>query len=167
MTRRWRASMLFVVGTAAAAAMASCAAAAEAQPSGPDAVPRPSAVPEVHPAWVSCADQPPAADVEQTTREAVTLPLLDPAFQPVQAVVCGAGEPAEIRSSDISTLVAVLREPDEATPTAVDDDGILVACTAEVRHVPWLALVDAGGRWVRPALPRTACDVVAGPVLEQ
>ena len=49
----------------------------------------------------------------------------------------------------MAALVAALRLADEPAT-----DG---ACTADLPFVPWLALLDDRGRWVRPGVPRDAC----------
>jgi hypothetical protein len=55
----------------------------------------------------------------------------------------------EQRATDIEALVEALRLPDEK-PT----DG---ACTTEMVNLPWIALLDASGRWIHPGTPADAC----------
>jgi len=110
--------------------------------------------PTVHPAWQSCDA------VDAGHPDALTLPHLDDSFRPVSVVVClttaqhrdtgGADLTAvEKRADDVTALVAALRLPDEA-PTSG-------ACTMELITVPWLALLDADGRWIRPGVPVDSC----------
>ncbi|GAA0581461.1 hypothetical protein GCM10010172_78050 [Paractinoplanes ferrugineus] len=88
------------------------------------------------------------------------LAKLDDSFAPVSAVLCrstpvrrpAGGEDmvaAEDRATDITSLVKALRLPDERRT-----DG---ACTADLVLAPWLALVDASGRWIRPGVPVNSC----------
>ncbi|MFC4071457.1 hypothetical protein [Actinoplanes subglobosus] len=125
---------------------------AEVEPAGPGPV-----APEVHARWESC---PPAGDPNESTLEAYGLPVLDDAFQPVAAVVCrvelreraGGGTETiaeELRAEDVGALVTALRLPDEAATAQ--------ACTEEFHLVPWLALLDREGRWVRPGVPIDSC----------
>lgn len=125
---------------------------ADVKPAGPAPV-----APEVHTRWESC---PPAGDPNESTLEAYGLPVLDDAFQPVAAVVCrvelreraGGGTETiaeELRAEDVGALVTALRLPDEAVTAQ--------ACTEEFHLVPWLALLDREGRWVRPGVPTDSC----------
>lgn len=113
--------------------------------------------------WTSCADAAP----EMTTAgqrvgagDAAALPRLAADFTPVAAVICqletqqrpdgGQDRVATERRADkVDALVTALRLPDEP-PT----DG---PCTTKAVIPPWLALVDADGRWVRPGLPVDRC----------
>ena len=114
----------------------------------------------VHSHWESCAAATAAEDVDLGAQEALSLPRLDEGFQPVAAVVCRVGPQqrpsggsdlvaVEERAHDVAALVVALRLPDEK-PT----EG---ACTLELPAVPWLALLNAQGRWVRPGVPVDAC----------
>ncbi|GGN45555.1 hypothetical protein FHR83_008400 [Actinoplanes campanulatus] len=111
--------------------------------------------------WESCdrhrPEDPIGADGAQ---EALTMPLLDDSFQPVSAVICGntvKERPSggsdyvafESKTDDLSALLPALRLPD------VDYDA--EACTADLPAVPWLVLLDAQGRWVRPGVPIDDC----------
>jgi hypothetical protein len=128
---------------------------------GPERAPGP---PEVHERWESCATARPAAASAppgvDDGREALRLPRLDDGFAAVSAVLCrgaihrrpGGGEDmvaAEERADDVTALVAALRLPDEK-PTAD-------ICTMELVILPFIALLDAQGRWVRPGVPVSAC----------
>jgi hypothetical protein len=111
------------------------------------------AAPVVHPAWTSCAGQ--AADTAE-------LPRLDDSFQPVAAVVCPVSPQlqagVESRATEVTALVAALRLPDERRTAD--------ACTLELYQPPFLALLDAQGRWVQPGLPGDACGKVRIEVRE-
>lgn len=109
----------------------------------------PAGAPPAGPAWESCA----AAD----RQEPVALPR---DFRPVSAVFCltvqqrrppgGTDTVAtETRAGDVAALAAALRLPSEK-PTSG-------ACTMELITVPWFALLDADGRWVRPEVPVDSC----------
>ncbi|MEV6812881.1 hypothetical protein [Micromonospora sp. NPDC051296] len=85
---------------------------------------------------------------------------MDEGFQPVAAVVCrvvpqrrpSGGEDlvaVEERADDVAALVVALRLPDERSTEGI--------CTMELPFVPWLALLDAQGRWVRPGVPIDVC----------
>ncbi|MER7444525.1 hypothetical protein [Micromonospora avicenniae] len=113
--------------------------------------------------WTSCADVVP----EMTTAgprigagDAVALPRLDGDFTPVAAVICELktqqrpdggqdGVATERRADEVDALVTALRLPDEPRT-----DG---HCTLEGVVLPWLVLVDADGRWVRPDVPVDRC----------
>ncbi|AEV87805.1 hypothetical protein ACWT_6792 [Actinoplanes sp. SE50] len=128
-----------------------------------------------HPGWTSCAG------VDASDESALALPLLDDTFTPVAAVSCavgpdrtavpgGAGALAvvlqERRFEDVGTLVAALRQPDR---TAVRSDALVdgdLLCTLEKRPVPWVAVIDAHGRWVHPGLPVEACGQVSHRLLD-
>ena len=88
------------------------------------------------------------------------LPLLDPAFVPVSVIVCGvqtedrAGGGTDLvaieeHSTDVAALVAALRLP--AATTQYD------ICTTEGQALPWFAVVDATGHWVRPGVATDDC----------
>ncbi|MEV0900043.1 hypothetical protein [Actinoplanes sp. NPDC049802] len=111
--------------------------------------------------WESCGEHRPedALGVDGA-QEALNMPLLDDSFQPVSAVVCATGPKqrpsggsdlveVESRADDLSRLLPTLRLPD-AQSTAE-------ACTADLPAVPWLVLLDAEGRWVRPGVPIDEC----------
>jgi hypothetical protein len=115
---------------------------------------RVAGAPEVNPRWESCD-----AIAGQDT-DAPALPRLDDNFQPVSAVLCltaprqratGGTDlvATEKRADDVAALVAALRLPDEEPTTG--------ACTMELITVPWLALLDADGRWIRPGVPVDSC----------
>ena len=148
----------WMVGLALAAGGCGVTTAGDIGTAGPQ---RTAGAPAVHAAWESCAVAAPAADDGfGAGQDALTLPALDDRFQPAAAVVCRAQPQerpsggsdmvaVEERADDVTALVAALRLPDDE-PTAY-------ACTAELPAVPWLALVDAQGRWVRPGVPVDAC----------
>ncbi len=116
----------------------------------------------IHSHWESCAATTSAKDVDLgSSPEALLLPRLEEGFQPVAAVVCRVGPEqrpsggsdlvaAEERADDVATLVAALRLPDRELRQYV--------CTADLPFVPWLALLDAQGRWVRPGVPKDDCN---------
>ena len=98
----------------------------------------------------------------ESTADAFALPRLDAAdgFVAVAAVICAVGSEEradggtdmvaiEERGTDIAALVDALRLPD-----ALSTDGM---CDLSLVLPPWLALVDAGGRWVRPGVPFDTC----------
>jgi hypothetical protein len=118
--------------------------------------------PEVHDRWESCESAAPmsADDWFSAGQDALGLPILDDTFQPVAAVVCRVEmRPVtatstetvaeELRAGDVTALLPTLRLPDEG---ATAD-----ACTEELQLVPWLALVDRDGRWIRPGIPVDSC----------
>ncbi|MEU4161072.1 hypothetical protein [Actinoplanes sp. NPDC026670] len=118
--------------------------------------------PEVHQRWESCEVAAPASadDWFGAGRDALGLPLLDDRFQAVAAVVCrveprekpGVGTEItaeELRADDVTALLTTLRLPDEAATAE--------ACTEELPLVPWLALIDRDGRWIRPGIPVDSC----------
>ena len=115
--------------------------------------------PEVHPAWRSC-DTEKGQDGRDVGVEPAGLPLLDADFAPVAVTVCGTGPasaPAggenlvatERRAGSVDALAAALRLPDEPS-----GDG---PCTLDLVTMPWFALHDAQGRWVRPGVPTDSC----------
>ncbi|MFI1991875.1 hypothetical protein [Actinoplanes sp. NPDC020271] len=109
-----------------------------------------AAPPPVNDRWQSCDRV--ITDDRSTTR-------LDDTFRPVSAVICarsptGAGRP----SSDIATLVAALRLPDEERT-----DG---PCTLMLVTPPWIALIDAQGRWIHPGVPVNACGQPRAEVMD-
>jgi hypothetical protein len=56
----------------------------------------------------------------------------------------------EDRATDITALVTALRLPDGGKTGS--------GCPASLVVPPWLALVDAQGRWVRPGVPMDRCN---------
>jgi hypothetical protein len=142
-----------VKGLAVAAAvttLAGCAVAPGVPVEGSDGTPK------VHPSWISCASAVPQPSAE-SGMDAVELPRLDGDFIPAAVIVCGTqvqrradgGQDllATENRADGAALVAALQLPDEAAT-----DG---ACTAEPPLVPWFALLDEQGRWVRPGCQGT------------
>ncbi|TDC42560.1 hypothetical protein [Micromonospora sp. KC213] len=141
-------------------AVAGCAGTA---PAG-DTVPawqRSPGPPTVQPRWEACATATAGQEADlDHSQAALSLPFLEDGFRPVAAAVCRA-EPrqrptggsdlvaVEERADDVGRLVAALLLPDDTSP--VD------ACTAEMPFVPWLVLLDAQGRWVRPGVPTDPC----------
>lgn len=120
--------------------------------------------PPVQPVWRSCPIQAPGPADRlphlAAGNDALGLPLLGDDFPAVAAVLCGVGPrqrpgggedlaATESRADEVAALVEALRLPDE--PPA---DG---PCTTDLPMVPWLALLDAQGRWVRPGVPSDAC----------
>jgi hypothetical protein len=140
-----------VIGLALALAVGGCAGTAAGDG-------RPAGAPAVQDRWESCAvAQPGGLD---GAHDALGLQRLDDSFQPVAAVVClaapakraGGGTDliaGEQRADDIAALVAALRLPDQSRTGG--------ACTMDLPFVPWLALLDAQGRWIRPGIPADAC----------
>lgn len=121
----------------------------------------PTGSPEIMPAWTSCSTD---ADVQTFGgAEATELPRLGVDFVPTAAVVCnvspqdqpGGGSDlvaTEGRTDEVTALVAALRLPD--VPRTAGD------CTLELPLVPWFAVLDATGRWVRPGTPVDACGKI-------
>ncbi|BCJ39646.1 hypothetical protein GCM10010168_78990 [Actinoplanes ianthinogenes] len=111
--------------------------------------------PAVHDRWTSCA-----AEGAEHGQDALELPHLDGSFTPASAVICMIGPKqrpgggldlmaTESRAGDIAALLTALRLPDEP--------GTAEACTLEMPFVPWLALLDDQGRWIRPGVPVDSC----------
>jgi hypothetical protein len=167
--------MKIMRGVAAMLAMGALAACAQntgldgpADPAARDGVARtaPTGRPAVQPRWTSCAAAlPPGRTPDEDTSATVPidLPRLGDGFTPVAAMVCArenrrradGGEDlvaTEGRATDIAALVAALRLPDAAPTTQ--------ACTDDLPMVPWFALVDARGRWVRPGTPADECGKI-------
>jgi hypothetical protein len=156
---------LVTTALAVAAALAGCGGrAGDSRGPGSERSPGPA---WVQPRWTSCdADGPdqratPGIGAMVGARnDALNLPLLGDDFIAVAAVRCG-NQPArrpdggtdlvasESRADEVSALVTALRLPDEPPTNGV--------CTADLPAVPWLALLDADGRWVRPGVPRDGC----------
>jgi len=120
-------------------------------------------VPAIEARWVSCNPFIPAVDGMSFGGggKAAVLPALDKSFQPVAAVICrsdsqphpGGGSDLvaiEERADHITALVAALRLPDQSVHE----------CHGEfwAQYVPWLALLDAQGRWIRPGIPLAPCN---------
>lgn len=122
--------------------------------------------------WTSCAEAAPEMarpGFGVTAREAAALPRLGSDFTPSVVVICGqetqrragGGEDmvaTERRSDDVAALVTALRLPDEP--------GVAEHCTMEMPGAPWLAVVDAGGRWLRPGIPVDTCGKIRPEVGE-
>jgi hypothetical protein len=119
--------------------------------------------PEVHDRWESCDTAAPVKADQWfgNGQDGLTLPRLDDTFQPVAALICRSGfnerpgggtemTAEEARADDLSVLLPTLRLPDE--PATAE------ACTADLPAVPWLALVDRDGRWIRPGIPIDSCS---------
>ena len=118
--------------------------------------------PTVNDRWESCDKAAPASadSLFGDSQNALVLPLLDGGFAPISAVICRTGiqeRPGggtemtfeEARADDLTALLPTLRLPDEAATAE--------ACTADLPAVPWLALLDSDGRWIRPGVPIDAC----------
>jgi hypothetical protein len=124
---------------------------------------------QIHSRWKSCFSQL-SAQRDIAVPDALTLPSLDDAFRPVAAIVCGAGPRSrpdggsdavifEDHVGGLTVLVAAVRLPDEPPlPEPSAEDELPVMCHLGDVGVPWLVLLDAQGRWVRPGIPRSACD---------
>jgi hypothetical protein len=146
---------LTTIGLALVLAAAGCA--------GQTGEQRDAGSPVINPSWESCdaaLPPPPSEGLSFPGGDALGLPRLDDSFQPVAAVVCRRGElhrsgggtdetAVEARADDIAGLLPALKLPDEK-PT----DG---ACTADLVLPPWLVLLDAQGRWIRPGVPFDLC----------
>ncbi|HEX8631225.1 MAG TPA: hypothetical protein VF755_23955 [Catenuloplanes sp.] len=123
------------------------------------------------PPWTSCAAEVPGSAA--ASADVTALPRLADNFVPANVIVCGeqperradGGQDmvaTESRADDVAALVAALRLPD-----APPNNG---SCTLDLPGVPWFAVLDAQGRWVRPGLPLDECgkirievrDAVAG-----
>lgn len=146
--------MRILLGLVLVLALAGCAREA-ADPGTPD----PLGEPVVHPSWESCESQT-LPEGPGDGLEALAMPRLSDDFTPVAAITCvieedarpGGGTDlveAEKRTDDVAALVTALRLPDQDLGTD--------PCTMELRPAPWLALIDAEGRWVRAGVPVDAC----------
>jgi hypothetical protein len=140
-------------GTADAQSLASAEPAPE---------PRPSSAPQIHPQWRACAGEP-SMQPQDEGIDAAPLPVFADTFHPVAAVMCredtrrraDGGTDAiavEDRADDVTALLAALRRPDAPPP---DPDEF---CNLDGYITPRLVLLDGQGRWVRPRIPRDACD---------
>lgn len=149
----------------AAAMLAACG------PTPKNAAQVPAAGEAGEPTWTSCAAEVPRSSAASS--DTTALPRLDDTFVPAAAIVCGeqperradGGQDmvaTESRADDVAALVAALRLPDAPTTKG--------SCTLDMPGVPWFAVLDAQGRWVRPGLPLDECgkirievrDAVAG-----
>jgi hypothetical protein len=126
----------------------------------------PSGTAEARGLWTSCADiasapdGPAGAGDPSSPDGSAGLPRLGEAFTAVAAVTCLTG-PADVagggtdlvateqRAEQVDALVTALRLPDE--PHTAD------FCTADGIVLPWLVLLDAQERWVRPGIPMDEC----------
>jgi hypothetical protein len=126
---------------------------------GDSAQPLPSAAPvqDLLPRWRSCPDEPFPPDSGQN--DPSRLPRLADTFHPVAAIICGIDIQSrpdggtdvvatEERIDDVEALLTALRLPDEP-PREL--------CPAIINGVPWLAMLDAEGHWVRPRVPLDGC----------
>jgi hypothetical protein len=143
--------------------VAGCTGPAVADLQKPSRVQRSRGVPAIEASWVSCDPFIPAVDgmLFGGGGKAIVLPAIDKRFQPVAAIICrsdsqphpGGGSDLvaiEERANDITALVAALRLPDRSVRE----------CHGETwaHYVPWLALLDAQGRWIRPGIPLAPCN---------
>lgn len=114
-------------------------------------------------AWTSCAINGGEAAGELATRPQAPLKRLDPAFSAVSVVICEQTprerpdgsvvlEQVERRGTQINALLVELSRPDARHRDE--------PCPAVGHVMPWFALVDAKGRWVRPALPLDRCGSI-------
>jgi len=122
----------------------------------------PAGAPEIRSTWTSCDDE--VRDPFMAYgADALELPRLGEGFEPVAVVVCGARDlkrddgatdlvATESRGDDIGALLAALRLPDQPLTAG--------ACTADLPTVPWFALLDAEGRWIRPGVPGDVCGKI-------
>lgn len=111
--------------------------------------------------WTSCAATGgESAGGGYVTEPQAPLKRLDPGFAPVSVVICehtsrtradGSEvlEQVERRGSGINALLAELRRPDVPRGNG--------SCSLVLSRMPWFALLDATGQWVRPALPSDEC----------
>ncbi len=131
-----------------------------AQPAAPD---RDAGTPTINAAWTSCKQElgdPSATRGMEVPPSATTLPPLEPSFAAAAVIVCRWQEQAradggqdlvaaEHRSRDAGAFLAALRLADEPPSSGPCDQSLVVT--------PWLALVDAAGRWLRPGVPTDSC----------
>ena len=127
---------------------------------GPKPVVRSPGPPQVHAHWQSCVDEP-STRLDAPDRDGATLPLLTGTFDPVAAVICsqvsqqrpdgGTDEVlAEDRVVDVAPLLTALRLPDVGQGPS--------PCTLYGIVLPWVALLDTQGHWVRPGTPDDDCN---------
>jgi hypothetical protein len=156
--RRRRRAVTMTAAGVLAIALGGGAAVAIASP-GPQPAPvPPAATGVVRGQWTSCA-----AEVDPLSRQPDELTRLGEDFYPVAVTVCrhearrrpdGGTDHVlvELRGDDVAALVAALRLPDLPRPTATN-----VFCALLKVDIPWMALLDADGRWIRPEPPARAC----------
>lgn len=141
-----------VIAVAAAVAASAACGARPDHPRGEVAV--------VHPSWTGCDDNAPES---RYGADATALPRVGRDFAPTAAIVCAGGPQSgpdggtdmvvtEGRAEDIAALLTALRLPDLPRTNG--------ACTMDLPVVPWFALVDADGRWIRPGLPTDGCSKI-------
>ncbi|GAA1799600.1 hypothetical protein GCM10009682_21530 [Luedemannella flava] len=115
----------------------------------------------IEPGWASCADAIPDT-TKAMSSDSLDLPPLDDGFTPTAAVVCATAfemDPdfsqrnflTEGRTDDIAGLLAALRLPSEHR---------WGACTAIDHIIPFVVLLDADNRWVRPGTPSDSCGTI-------
>jgi len=154
--RRWRTVTMAVVAVLVVA-LGGGAFAAIASPGAQSPPITPAATGAVHRRWTSCAVD------AGLSAGSDGLPRLGEDFSPVAVTVCrqelrrradGGTDLVlvELRGDDVAGLVAALRLPDLLPPSADQ-----VVCDLAKVSVPWFALLDADGRWVRPEPPVGAC----------
>jgi hypothetical protein len=123
----------------------------------------PSDPPTGHDRWTSCAAVASAGQGGRPGADATALARLSEEFRPASVVVCdvhpqptgrGGEDLVEVegRAQEIAVLLTALRLPDQPRTRG--------ACTAELPVVPWFALLDTDGRWVRPGVPVDACGKI-------
>jgi hypothetical protein len=126
---------------------------------------RPAGTASAEPAWASC-DAVGAPSQGPNPAEALTLPRLGPDFVPTAVVVCQlTPERRADGGQDLLAVEGLAGAPDDvaAVLTAVrlpDESRTPGACTSDLPGVPWFALVDGSGRWVRPGVPADACGKI-------
>jgi hypothetical protein len=109
--------------------------------------------------WTSCAEEL-ARDRAEKRADAMRLPLIGKDTTAVAVAVCaeevrdipGGLERVETehRADDLAALLTALRLPDERRRSGV-------SCGDDVVAVPWLALFDRDGSWVRPGVAQDVC----------
>ncbi|GAA3455350.1 hypothetical protein [Dactylosporangium matsuzakiense] len=140
------------------AALAACGARAD-RPGDP--APPPSGAPEIHDAWTSCRQEADPSTFEPTI--VLSLPRLPAGFEPAELVVCSAGTQQrpdggedfvqlERRGRDVAAVTAALRLP--SAPLTGNP------CTADLPGIPWFAVLDAAGHWLRPGVAADACGKI-------
>jgi hypothetical protein len=156
---RWWGRVVVAVGAAVLGALVLVAGCAQPG-NAPASVP--SGAPEVHPSWTNCESH---ADTQPFgSAETLGLPRLGSDFAAVAAVVCDSAPQehpdgssdlvaTESRAENITDLLTALRLPDKARPLAL-------ACTDDLPIIPWLGLLDASGRWIRPGAPMDECGKI-------
>ena len=83
-------------------------------------------------------------------------------FAPVTVIRCAVGDTAtpsrlglERRAEDPAEVAALVTYLDLRSQTVLSPDTL--ACPAMAWFPPWLYLLDADGRWIRPQIPVDAC----------